>query len=426
MASSTATLQLHHRETFERNVTRSLIAGGVAGAVHFLSAQAANLAASVLGTAPTQLFPSADVLQFLPLSYATIAGVAVATARGDKLDRLMLAALGVVLPAVPWLFGFSAAWTVGLAAAAAGALMVRSHLSDRGEEGNVGGGRPGVLNYLLGAGLTGGLAVAGTQVARALSFRMEDFSTPPLIAAVLAGVVLALFVGLGSIAAHVALSADPVEARCEEVIPQLSGELKTLASRALTLYQQCGKSLAALPREPAREEMARTLGLMTREAVDLAAEWSGLETQLQSGAVQDLSAQQAELEASILTARDPVARQQLQLAASAIREEMAHLDELSLQRERVVAKLKAEVALLERARVALIGMRSGQMQLKAAELSALARKFNSLSSLQVAEARLAGAVATSAELEAQPFVVSSPVDPLAAAGGGSEPTRLKI
>ncbi len=426
MASSTATLQLHHRETFERNVTRSLIAGGVAGAVHFLSAQAANLAASVLGTAPTQLFPAPDLLQFLPLSYATIAGVAVATARGDKLDRLMLVALGVVLPAVPWLFGVSAAWTVGLAAAAAGALMVRSHLSDRGEEGNVGGGRPGILNYLLGAGLTGGLAVAGVQVARALSFRMEDFSTPPLIAAVLAGVVLALFVGLGSIAAHVALSADPVEARCEEVIPQLSGELKSLASRALTLYQQCGKSLAALPREPAREEMARTLGLMTREAVDLAAEWSGLETQLQSGAVQDLSAQQAELESSIQTARDPVARQQLQLAASAIREEMQHLDELSLQRERVVAKLKAEVALLERARVALIGMRSGQMQLKAAELSALARKFNSLSSLQVAEARLAGAVATSAELEAQPLAVSSPVDPLAAAGPGTEPNRLKV
>ncbi|HVE87353.1 MAG TPA: hypothetical protein VND93_31065 [Myxococcales bacterium] len=68
------------------------------------------------------------------------------------------------------------------------------------------------------------------------------------------------------------------------------------------------------------------------------------------------------------------------------------------QRERIVAKLKAEVALLERARVALLGMRSGQMSLKAAELSALARRFNSRSSLTTAEARMADAVATSAEL----------------------------
>jgi len=64
-----------------------------------------------------------------------------------------------------------------------------------------------------------------------------------------------------------ALRPDPVEARCEEVIPRLTGDLKTLASRALTLYQQCGKSLQELPREPAREEMARTLSRMTREAV---------------------------------------------------------------------------------------------------------------------------------------------------------------
>jgi len=397
-ATSSTTLQLHHRDVFERNVTRSLIAGGAAGALHYAAAYAGNLAAAMVGGHASSLFPAPDGEQLMPLTYAAIAAVAVATARGDKLDRLLLMGLGVVLPAVPWLLGLSAAWTVGLAAAIVGGLMVRSHLCDRGEEGTVGGGRPGLLNYLLGAGLTGGLAVAGTTVARALANRMADFATPPLLAAVASGVILALFVGLGSVSAHLALKPDPVEARCEEVIPNLSGDLKDLASRALALYQQCGKSLAELPREPAREEMARTLAKMTKDAVDMAAEWSGLEAQLQSGAVQDLKGQLADLSQSASSSRDPIARKQLELAASAIKEEMAHLDELSLQRERIIAKLKAEVALLERARVALIGMRSGQMQLKAAELSALARKFSSLSSIQSAEARLAGAVATSAEL----------------------------
>jgi hypothetical protein len=276
--------------------------------------------------------------------------------------------------------------------------MVRSHLCELGEEGSVASGRPGALNYALGAALTGGLAVAGMEVARALGARLADIATPSLLLTLFGGLVMALFVSIGSVGAHLAVKPDPVEARCEEVIPRLSGELKTLTTRALALYQQCGKSLQELPREAAREEMARTLSKMTKDAVDLAAEWSGLEGQLQSSAAQDLSAQLEDLVKSAEKARDPVAKKQLEMGAGALREEMAHLQELSLQRERVVAKLKAEVALLERARVALIGMRSGQMSLKAAELSALARKFSSLSSLQSAEARMADAVATSAEL----------------------------
>ena len=398
MAASTATLQLHHREAFEQTVTRALVAGGVAGLGHYLAFRAGPALASLLGLSGSALFPAPDAAQVLPLTYATIAGAAVASARGDKLDRLLLIALSVVLPAVPWLFDLSAGWTVGLSAAFAGGLFVKSRTCELGEEGQVGGDRPGMANYALGAALTGGLAVAGTAVARALTFRLADFSTPPLLATLLAALVLALFVGIGSIAGHLALKPDPVEARCEELIPQLSGEFKTLANRALTLYQQCGHSLAQLPREPAREEMARTLAQMTREVVELAAQWAGLEDQLQSGAVHDLGQQLQELQTGVHQARDPIARKQLELAASSLKEEMARLEELSLQRERIVAKLKAEVALLERARMVLIGMRSGQMQLKAAELTALARKFNSLSSLQSAEARLADAVATQKEL----------------------------
>ena len=62
---------------------------------------------------------------------------------------------------------------------------------------------------------------------------------------------------------------------------------------------------------------------------------------------------------------------------------------------------ESEVALLDRARIALLGMRSGHAQLKAAELSALARKLSALATAQGAEARMADAVATSAELTHQ-------------------------
>jgi hypothetical protein len=399
MSGSSATLQLHHRDAFERNVTRALFAGAGAGALHFLAFRAGAVLAPKLGFGTPGMFPGPDMQQLLPLTYVAIVGTSLAAARGDRLDRLLLMALSVVLPGIPWLLGVSPEWTIGLSGAAAGGLMVRSHLSERGADTQVGGERPGYLNYALGAALTGGLAVAGTTVARALSSRLLfDFSTPALLVCLLAGLMLSLFVGIGSIAAHLALKPDPVEARCEELIPNLTGELKTLATRALNLYRECGKALAQLPREPAREEMARTLSKMTREAVELAAEWSHLEQQLEAGANHGLASQLADLTQSALAAKDPIARQQLELAASALREELQRLEDLKVQRERIVAKLKAEVALLERARVVLIGMRGGQMQLKAAELSALARKFNTLSSLQSVEARMAGALATNAEL----------------------------
>ncbi|MFP2930328.1 hypothetical protein ACLESO_35055, partial [Pyxidicoccus sp. 3LG] len=60
--------------------------------------------------------------------------------------------------------------------------------------------------------------------------------------------------------------------------------------------------------------------------------------------------------------------------------------------------------LLERARVALLSLRSGQAQLKAAELSALARRFRSLSSVQWEEGQSLDAVATQAALSVTPGI----------------------
>src|SRR5439155_15647840 len=160
MSGSTATLTLHHREIFERNVTRGLVAGLAAGTLHFLANKLGVLLGSFLGF-KAMAFPAPDQLHVLPLTYAAIAATTVVLARGDRLDRLLLISLGVVLPAVPWALGISFGWTVALSGAAAGALMVRSRLCEVGEEGAVATGRPGPLNYALGALFTAGLAVAG-------------------------------------------------------------------------------------------------------------------------------------------------------------------------------------------------------------------------------------------------------------------------
>lgn len=377
--SNTAVIQLQDREAFERNVTRALAAGAGAGVLAFL----------------------ANRLHLpVPLAFLAIVATSLACVRGDRTDRLLLTGLSVVLPALPWLFGFSAAWTVGMAGAIAGALMVKSRLAERGEEGSVGSDRPGPLHYGVTALATGGLAVAGTEVAKILSARLQDMSTPALLNFAASGVVVALFAGLGSLASHVALKSDPVEARVDELLPSLSGEFAQQMTRALSLYRQAGVQLAALPRDPAREELARTLSKLTKEAADLAGEWAGVEAQVHESAHAELQKEIGELQRSAKAARDAVARQQLENAAKSLEEELERLAELRLKRERVLARLKSQVALLERARVALIGMRSTHATVRAAEMSAVARKLNALALAQSDEAKLGHEVATAAELGA--------------------------
>jgi uncharacterized protein YukE len=376
--SNFAVIQLQQREAFERNVTRALAAGAGAGVLAFV-AQRVHLP--------------------VPLSFLALVATSLACVRGDKLDRLILTGLSVVLPATPWLFGFSAAWTVALAGAAAGALMVKARLAERGEEGNVGADRPGALHYAGAALATGGLALAGTEVAKILSARLTDVSTPMLINFAVSGVVIALFAGIGSLASHVALKADPVEARVEELLPSLSGEFATQITRALSLYRQAGSQLAALPRDAAREELARTLQKLTKDAAELAGEWAGVEAQVHENAHADLQKEIEELTRSAKAARDAVARQQLEGAARSLKEELGRLGELRLKRERVLARLKSQVALLERARVALIGMRSTHATVRAAEMAAVSRKLNALALSQGDEAKLGHEVATTAELE---------------------------
>ncbi|HEX8702038.1 MAG TPA: hypothetical protein VF815_24625 [Myxococcaceae bacterium] len=374
---SATVLQLHHREVFERNVTRALAAGAGAGLVH--------LGASAVGLP-------------VPLAYLVIAGTVLAVARGDKWDRLLLSGLGVLLPALPYLMGMAPAWTAGLSAAVAGALLVRAHLNERGADSQVAERRPTVINYVLGAGLCAGLSLGGAEVARVIATRLADLSTPALLAAGATGAVVGLFVGLSSVAAHLALASDPVEARCEELLPQLSGDFHTLAQRALTTYRQCGQSLAQLPREPAREELARTLSRMTQEAVELASEWAGVDAQLEERAQTELRAEREELLRAAQASTDAVARRQLESAAASLGEEVERLGELKQRRERILARLRAQVAQLDRARVALLSLRSGHAQLKAAELSALARRFRSLSTSQLEEGQVMDAVAAQATL----------------------------
>ncbi|RYZ39660.1 MAG: hypothetical protein EOO71_19250 [Myxococcaceae bacterium] len=394
-----AVLQFHHREAFEHTVTRALAAGAGAGLVQWVTLR--------LGMP-------------MPYTWLVPAAVVLACAKGDRWDRGLLSGLGLLLVGLPYGLGLSPGWTVAMSGAAAGALLVRSRLNELGEEGQVAEARPTLVHYALGSVLGAGLTVAGGVVAKIIAVRLASVATPTLLSALMVGGILGLFVGLGAIAAHLGLTADPVEARAEELLPQLSGDFHTLSERALSLYRQCGQSLAKLPREPAREELARTLARITRGAVELASEWAGVEAQLEERATAELQAERDSLEKSARASTDPVARRQLEVAAASLAEEVERLGDMRQRRERIIARLRAEVALLERARVALLSLRSGQAQLKAAELASLARRFRALSTAQGEEGQAMDAVAAQVTLAQVAPVEVAPMAPVDAAPMASD------
>ena len=98
--------------------------------------------------------------------------------------------------------------------------------------------------------------------------------------------------------------------------------------------------------EPAREELARTLQRLTKDAVEVAAEWAGVETQLEDDTVKELEKEVLDLTRSAAASKDAVAKRQLEIAAASLREELDRLGELKNKRERILAACVAALCFL--------------------------------------------------------------------------------
>jgi hypothetical protein len=339
-------VQLREREEFEVRTLRALGGGAVAGLC--------MVAASRVGVR-------------VDAAFFAVGFAALASARVDWKVRVgMLVGLPVLLN-IPDVLNVP----TPLAEACMGTLAA----------GVVGGlgmkWRPKPLQVLAGAVGAGALVPLGLYVKQVLDARLFD-GRLGAVGSVLGLAAVALFWGVGMLATHVRVHADAVEARGAGLETRLSGEALSLVSRALTLYRQCQEVVGRLGAGPERTELVGVLEKMTREVLSLAEAHAGLEAQLAAVEQGGVDAQVKELRAKAAAATDSVARRQLELAASSLGEELNHLDVLGRKRERLLAQLHAQVALLERARVSLVGVQGGDMAAKSAQAAQLARKLAAL------------------------------------------------
>jgi hypothetical protein len=339
-------VQLREREDFEVRTLRAL-GGGVA--------------AGLLVAALARLHLRVDV------GFFAVAGAALACTRADWKVRLgMLVGLPVLLN-IPDVLNVP----TPLAEVCMGTLAA-------GVVGWLGTQwKPKPLQVLAGALGAGALVPLGLYVKQVMDARLFDGRLGALDTVVGLAAV-ALFWSVGTLAAHVEVHGDAVEARGTVLEKQLSGETQGLVSRAVTLYRQCQQVAGKLQAGPGRTELVGVLEKMTREVYALAESHAALEAQLAAVEQGGVDAQVKELRAKAAATTDAVARRQLELAASSLGEELNHLDALGRKRERLLAQLHAQVALLERARVSLVGVQGGDAGSKGAQAAQLARKLAAL------------------------------------------------
>ena len=210
---------------------------------------------------------------------------------------------------------------------------------------------------------------------------------PVPVAFAVRAALMGFFAGLAAAALHVAGAVDPVEALYRRTAPGLSGELARLAHGAFDLYQRAREALASSPQSAARQHVGRSLEAVTARVLDLAGRWHALDVEVGDGAERGVAQRVAEVQKLRLATGDPSARTQLQAAERALNDELAQIRRIRAGRERVLARLHADLATLERTRFSLLALRCTDAHLAASELSQLSEDLGALGAEMDGEAR---------------------------------------
>ncbi|MDF1565380.1 MAG: hypothetical protein P1V51_20245 [Deltaproteobacteria bacterium] len=328
---------------FHRTVSRSVAAGAVAGGV-------SALVGAIAG--PISLFAPVAIGVAIAATVDAWWPILIAAAAGGGLAGIAATSLGTA----PSTF---AALCVGLGL---GALAGRKKIPR--------GPAKAWLLSALGCGLT--TALGAFTITRLMAHGFFESVLPTPLALVGYGAAMGLFTLLGTAAAHLTTARDPVERAFAKARPQLQGELLQLAERSVTTYQSCRDALRA--RGAQKSQVVRLesqLAGMATRSIELAVQVSDVDGALGGRSDLDLADELERLAGKAESTTDEVARRQYLLARRNLEAQADQLHRIRTGRDRVVASLHGQVALLERTRVSLVGLRSSDSSRLATELGTL-------------------------------------------------------
>lgn len=290
---------------------------------------------------------------------------AIGARSGGLLRAIHSAAFGLI---GGWLYSRSLDWPV------LGALMLGAAAAPvlaRGE--------PTEKIALTGA-LTGLLALGGAYVAYVLqSTGVLGSLVPPPLATAAAGGALGLFVGLGSAPRHVTRSEEPVEAAYVGALAHAHGEVHEILERSLAIYRMIRGDLGTRTGSKTEVALGTRVSDLAMRILKIAEQCRAIESDLGAAPAQALEDRIEALRKKADATTDPSARATFLSTIESLDSQKKAVEAISRGLERVVARLHANVALLEKVRFSLVHARSADAERSGSEASPLTDTIDELS-----------------------------------------------
>lgn len=229
------------------------------------------------------------------------------------------------------------------------------------------------------AGLAGVAGAAGIFVARVmLGWEVFDGVVPSLIGHAAAGSAAGLFVGLAGAPRFLGRPLDPVEAQYQPALAVKDGEIHGILTRTIGLHRALKADLAARAEDPGVDRVRGREQELVIRILQIAAECRRVQHDLEATPDKEIRERIEELGRRAEGAADAGARNTYQSAVASLEAQLEALTRIEAGRERIVARLHATVALLEKLRFSLIHLRSAHAERVGGELSPVTEALEAL------------------------------------------------
>ncbi len=217
-------------------------------------------------------------------------------------------------------------------------------------------------------------AVVGTHILHTLVLNESAlaFLQLPGVRDATAGGLLGLFLSLGGALGRLSLNTDPIHALWDERREHVHGDMRELAERSVSLYDEIQQRLerrraevtgpAAQAEEATLNDTRRVAQETTERLIRLAERWCAVEGSVDDALRPRLDARLKALETKIEAAQDAVVRAEYQAAAASLREQLASFERIHVARERLVARIHRCHTSLEQVAVTLLHLSTTDAQ----------------------------------------------------------------
>lgn len=206
-------------------------------------------------------------------------------------------------------------------------------------------------------------SVAGAIVTQTfLQHGLLDGIVPSPIATVLFGAAAGLFLGLSSAPRYLLRPRDPIELAYHETAASARGELAVLLPQAWTIHESIKKELEGEEHANYKEQTCERVKALTQQILHIAKRCESIEKGLCDNSLDELETRIQTMQQKALRTGDENVRRSYENARDALLEQKESMLRIETGIERVVARLHANVALLERVRWSLLHLKSAQTE----------------------------------------------------------------